>query len=98
MKIGVKVEEFALVVASSCYNGTGEVIEVTWHDLKTAEIGTAWSADYTQCGRDMSCNSAKVVYKDDKGAAVLMTRYGSTDDPNPEGWEDDPVLTWFEFK
>ena len=49
------------------------------------------------CGRDLFEESAEVVYKTDKGAAVLFRSWGTTDDPNPEDWEGDLFLKWFEF-
>ena len=41
--------------------------------------------------------SAEVVYKTDDGVAVLHRKWGTTDSPDPERWEDAPELVWYEF-
>lgn len=98
MKMEVIREAPAFVLEWSSYNGTGELVEVSYAELRTANIGDTWEAyDDNNCGRALKEESAEVVYKTPQGCAVLFRSCGTTDDPNPEDWEDTPELVWYEF-
>lgn len=98
MKTDVIKEAAAFVLQGSSYNGAGEAIEVSYADLRAAEVGASWEAyDDNNCGRALREESAEVVYKTGRGCAVLFRNWGTTDDPNPEHWESAPKLVWYEF-
>ena len=98
MKTEVVKEAAAFVLQGSSYNGASETVEVSYADLRAAEVGTLWEAyDDNNCGRALKEESAEVVYKTERGAAVLFRNWGTTDDPNPEHWESAPKLVWYEF-
>lgn len=98
MKVSSKKEAAAFVLQSSSYNGYGEPIEVSYTALREADVGDCWCGyDNHGCGRDVRSESAEVVYKTDDGVAVLRRRWGTTDSPDPESWEDAPELIWYEF-
>lgn len=94
----IKKEEAAFEMLGSSYDGDGELVEVTYADLRAANIGDMWEArDTHNCGRALDEESAEVVYKTDDGVAVLRREWGTTDSPNPQDWEEVPVLIWYEF-
>lgn len=98
MKVSGKKEAPAFVLWGSSYNGVGEDVEVSFADLRTAEIGKMWvGSDSNNCGRAVHRESAEVVYKTDDGVAVLHRKWGTTDSPDPESWENAPKLVWYEF-
>ena len=98
MKVSVKKEVAAFVLQGSSYNGCGEPVEVTYEALALAGVGDAWEAyDNHNCGRAVHSESAEVVYKTDRGCAVLFRSCGTTDEPDPEDWRDAPELVWYEF-
>lgn len=98
MKTSAKKEAPAFVLWGSSYNGVGEDVEVSYTDLRNAEIGKMWvGSDSHNCGRAVRREAAEVVYKTDDGVAVLYRKWGTTDSPNPERWEDAPELIWYEF-
>lgn len=98
MKMEVKREVAAFVLQGSSYNGCGEPVEVSYAELRAAEIGDKWEGyDNHGCGRAVHSESAEVVHKTTQGAAVLFHCWGTTDSPDPQGWEKVPVLIWYEF-
>ena len=98
MRMSVKKEAAAFVLQGSSYNGAGEEVEVSYADLRAANIGDTWEAfSDDNCGRDVCEESAEVVYRTGRGCAVLFHDWGTTDDPNPETWESTPELVWYEF-
>ena len=98
MKVSVKKEVAAFVLQGSSYNGCGEPVEVSYAELRTANIGDTWEAyDDNNCGRALKEESAEVVYKTPQGCAVLFRSCGTTDEPDPEDWKDTPELVWYEF-
>ena len=97
MKCVTKKEEAAFVLYYSDYEKSGE-LEVSWEDLRRSEIGVVMTPDTDRsCGRAVHDESAKIVYKDEKGVAVLFEGDGTTDDPDPEYITVDPILMWYEF-
>lgn len=98
MKTVVEREVPAFTLQASDYNEMFAPVEVSFSDLRAAEAGARWDAGATNCGRDVREEFATVVYKTADGCAVLFRRSGTTDSPNPEYWEDEPVLAWFEFQ
>ena len=98
MKMTVIKEAPAFTLQGSSYNGCGEPVEVSYTELRTANIGDVWEAyDDNNCGRALNEESAEIVYKTEQGVAVLFRNWGTTDDPDPEDWEDTPELVWYEF-
>lgn len=98
MKTEVKKEAAAFVLQGSSYNGAGEEVEVSYADLRAANIGDTWKAfSDDNCESDVCEESAEVVYRTGRGCAVLFRDWGTTDDPNPETWESTPELIWYEF-
>lgn len=98
MKTTVKKESPAFTLQASDYNESFPAVSVSFAELRSAEVGARWYATAGSCGRDVCEESAEVVYKTAEGCAVLFRRSGTTDSPNPESWEDEPRLTWFEFQ
>jgi hypothetical protein len=71
---------------------------VTWAALKAAKVGTTWDAvDTSNCARASHSEAATVVYKDDRGVAVLHRAWGTSDDERPHEFEE-IELVWYEFK
>lgn len=98
MRAEVRKENPAYVLRAKSYNGEEEPINVSFADLRNAKVGDRWeNTDSHNCGRDLFEESAEVVYKTDKGAAVLFRSWGTTDEPEPRPMEGEPELTWFEF-
>lgn len=98
MKTEVITERPAFTLQGSSYNGIGEVIEVSFFELRRAEVGERWEAlDTHNCGRDLNEESAEVVYKTTDGVAVLFRAEGTSDEPNPTEWKAKPKLKWFAF-
>lgn len=61
-------------------------------DLKEAEIGHVWRAEPdTCCGRAVHDERAKLVYRDEEVAVLLVTTYKTSDSPNPVEWEEKDV-------
>ena len=97
-EMDIMKEEAAFEMQGSSYDGDGELVEVSYSDLRAANIGDTWEArDTHNCGRALDEESAEVVYKTEYGAAVLFRNRGTTDDPNPQSWEEAPELVWYEF-
>ena len=98
MKTEVIMERPAFMLQGSSYNGIGEVIEISFNDLRRAEVGERWEAlDTHNCRRDLNEESAELVYKTEDGVAVLFRAEGTSDEPNPEPWKAKPKLKWFAF-
>lgn len=98
MKMEVKKEAPAFVLQGSSYNGGGEPVEVSYTNLRAAEIGDKWVGyDNHGCGRAVHRESAEVVCRTSQGAAVLFRYWGTTDSPDPQRWEKTPELVWYEF-
>ena len=99
METKVFVDNPMFGLQSSCsWSDKGDWIEVYAADLRRAEVGTIWSADFCDNGRGNDCESAEVVYKTAEGVAVLYRRWGTTDSDDPKPWENDPELWWIELK
>ena len=98
MKTEVIVERPAFTLQGSSYNGVGEVVEVSFAELRAAEVGERWEAlDTHNCGRDLNEENAEVVYKVEDGVAVLFRAEGTSDEPSPQPWKAKPKLKWFAF-
>lgn len=98
MKTEVVVECPAFTLQGSSYNGVGEIIKVSFNDLRQSEVGQIWEAfDTHNCGRDLSEESAEVVYKTEDGVAILFRAEGTSDEPSPQPWKARPKLKWFAF-
>lgn len=91
MKTEVIVERPAFTLQGSSYNGVGELVEVSFDELRKAEVGERWEAlDTHNCGRDLNEETAEVVYKAEDGVAILFRAEGTSDEPTPK-------LKWFAF-
>ena len=98
MKTDAVKELEAFRVINSDFNQYSER-KVSWSELKEAKVGDAFKCDSnSNCGRDVCQETAKVVYKDESGVAVLFETYRTSDDPDPKVIEKEPVLTWFSFR
>lgn len=98
MRTEVIIERPAFMLEGSSYNGIGEVIEISFNDLRRAEVGERWEAlDTHNCGRDLNEESAEVVYKTTDGVAILFRADGTSDEPTPKPWRAKPKLKWFSF-
>lgn len=92
------MEGIAFKLESSDYNGT-EFREVSWSELRNSAVGDRFEVERSSnCGRDVCEESAKVVYKDDQGCALVFNSYRTSDDPNPREWDEEPMLQWFQFR
>ena len=61
MKTDVIKEAAAFLLQGSSYNGAGETVEVSYADLRAAEVGASWEAyDDNNCGRALKEESAEV--------------------------------------
>ena len=91
-------ESPAFTLQGSSYNGVGPAVEVSFAELEAAPVGSIWNGyDVHNCGRDLCEESAEVVYKTGRGCAVLFREWGSTDEPTPRHWENEPELMWYKF-
>lgn len=98
MKTEVVSERVAFSVSGWSYNGDGITQNVSFEELRHAGVGSIWNGfDTNNCGRDLHEESAEVIHRTDKGVAVLFRVWGTTDEPNPVDWEDEPILRWYEF-
>jgi hypothetical protein len=99
MQTKVVKEEPALVLEGrNGYSYEYEVTEVSWETLRNSAVGQKWMAlDHSNCVRDSRNESATVVFKNDQGVAVLVRRWGTTDDQWPQNWET-LELVWYEFR
>jgi len=79
------------------YSHEHEEVEVSWNDLRHADVGDWWEArDWSNCARDSHNSRATVVYRDSNGVAVLHREWGTTDDQQPSPYER-VWLAWYEF-
>lgn len=98
IKVQTIKEAPAYVLRAGSYNGDEEPVVVSFNDLRKAKVGDRWeNKDSHNCGRALWEEALEVVYKTDKGVAVLLRAEGTTDDPNPVPWKQEPRLAWFEF-
>jgi len=95
-KVIKEMSEVAFVLDSSDYNKSYDSLIVPWQELRKAKAGTEWEADFPHCGRNSYRESAKVVYKDNEGVAVLLRIDKSTDSPDPE-YSHTLQIAWFAF-
>lgn len=96
MKTEVIIERPAFTLQGSSYNGVGEIIKVSFDELRKAEVGERWEAlDTNNCGRDLNEENAEVVYKAEDGVAILFRAEGTSDEPSPQPWK--AKLKWFTF-
>jgi hypothetical protein len=97
MKTNVVISAPAFTLWSLDYNGSAK-LDVTFDDLKRFPVGHIISVSrYNSCGRGVDEETLQIVYRDERGASCLLRHFGTTDEPNPEEWEKDPELIWFEF-
>ena len=81
METRVIVEEPLIVLQSSCsYSNEHDFIEIYAAELKAAEVGKRWVADYCDNGRANECESLEVVYKTAKGIVFYV------DNTQAHGW------------
>ena len=98
MKTEVVQEYPAFTLQGSSFDGVGDVVEVSFAELKKSEVGERWEAlDTHNCGRDLNEENAEVVYKAEDGVAILFRAEGTSDEPSPQPWKAKPRLTWFAF-
>ena len=98
METDTKLEGVAFSLIAGSYDGDSPDINVSFNDLRAAKVGDMWANhDVHNCGRKLYEESAEVVYKTNRGVAILLRTVNTTNDPTPEKWEDDPRLIWFEF-
>lgn len=99
MKTEVVKEVPAFVLQGASYNGSGEVVSVSFSDLRDAKVGAKWEGrDNHNCGRALYEERAEIVHKTNNGVAVIFHKWGTSDDMNPTEWESEPVLKWYEFQ
>ena len=97
MKTKVVTQEPAFSVEYSDYNVNGSR-SVTWEELRKDPVGTQYTVQVSgTCGRDVYDETAKIIYKDDTGVAILFQVDCSTDDPNPREYSKEPELCWYQF-
>ena len=98
MKTEVITERPAFTLQGSSFDGVGEVVEISFAELRKAEVGERWEAfDTHNCRRDLNEESAEVVFKAEDGVAVLFRAEGTSDEPSPQPWQAKPRLKWFSF-
>ncbi len=101
MKTEVVLEKPAFTLHGSSCAGPGDTTEVSYDELRQAEVGQMWDAfaaiNYAHGGRNRHEENAMVVYKDDDGIAVLFRTEGTTDEVAYTDWRGEPTLKWFEF-
>lgn len=95
----IVVEEEPLIVLHySDYNTSG-TYAVYASMLAKADVGTEFSVScHNTCGRGVYDQRLKVVFKDDRGVACVLSRFGTTDDPNPVEEEFPDQLIWFRIR
>lgn len=98
MRTEVIVEDAAFELwGSNAWSNEASHVVVTWEELRSASVGTRWTArDVSSSVRGSRNEEAVVVYKDHDGAAVLHCRWGTTDDQNPQEYLR-VWLVWYEF-
>jgi hypothetical protein len=94
---GSIVEPPALVLRSCSYNGAEPDFRVTWAALRSAQVGECFGPSSTGCGRAVFRETATVVFRNQKGAAVVIETEITTDSPDPEDVSPAAQLHWFAF-
>lgn len=75
-----------------------ELVPVSWQELREAPVGHTWQALYRgNIRRAIRNESATVVFRSERGCALLFRRWGVTDSDNATDWEGAPELVWYEF-
>jgi hypothetical protein len=98
MKTSVICEKPLFELTTRSYSGTGEGVDITREMLCQAQVGQVWQSHESHaCGRGVHEESLEVVYKTHRGCACLFREWGTTNEDNPESWENDPELIWFEL-
>jgi len=96
METRVIHEEPALVLQGYDFNREGEDVEISFEELRRAEVGQTWRSRAGNSVRDWKEEEAKVVYKDNRGVAVRVTTWYVPDSPSGDA-EKSVKLLWFEF-
>lgn len=98
MKTEVVKEVPAFVLRGYSYYTTGEVITVSYTDLRTSDVGDTWDASPPH-SNERGCHheQAELVYKADDGCAILFYSWGSTNERDPKDWAGEPILRWYNF-
>ena len=99
MKTEVIMEQPLIVLeGGSGYSDEGENLPITARMLREAEVGKVYRSYMSNVARDSVEESLEIVYKTPKGVAGLLRTYGHTDSPSQDnGYENEPVLIWFEL-
>ena len=97
MKTSVVTESWAFSLRYWDFN-VSTSREVSWAELKKAELGEEfWVDSCSNCGRGVHEESAKVVFKDNEGVAVLFRTDRTADTPEAEDLGREMELRWFQF-
>ena len=93
-----KEERIAFMLFGLNYLEVAKVKVVTWADLEHAPIGTIFTSNlHDTTGRGVCDEDAKLKFKDHRGFGIEHRCWGTTDDPDPERWENEVTLRWFKF-
>ena len=87
----------ALVLRSRSYDREEPDFCVTWAALRSAQVGEFFCPSSTGCGRAVFRETATVVFRNQKGAAVVIETEITTDSPDPEDVSPTAQLRWFAF-
>ena len=70
----------------SGYSDDYDYIEIYYSDIKNAKLGKIWRTRETHIIRDAMEQSARIIYKDDEGAVILLKTnlYDDSDEPEME--------------
>ncbi|MEM3192092.1 MAG: hypothetical protein QW046_03800 [Candidatus Micrarchaeaceae archaeon] len=73
------------VVTLVMYQGDerGDGIDIFMKDIQDAEMGKTWSTPAVTSTRDAQEQNATIVFKDSRGAALLIETTRWSDSPNP---------------
>lgn len=99
MQTEVRTEQPLIILeGGSGYSDEGENLPITARMLREAEVGKVFRSYMGNVIRDSVEESLEIVYKTPKGVAGLLRTYGHTDSPSQNnGYENEPVLIWFEL-
>ena len=95
----IKEKNIAFEMHAISYGTGWKTVSVSFNSLRNCKVGDVFECyPEENITRGVREEQATVIYKKDNGVAILHECWGTTEDENPQRWEDDPLLCWYEFE